>query len=188
MKRLVLTAKEARDLAAGALAEIRRPFKQANDSVPAFYRASVGGSPDRAKAVFPDGSGKGWIAWWGGGQFTAEQTARLYPGNQGVPCPFGTASDLLWCAETWALETLPPDGERVVWQSDRGAAWHELPSFLGKPFYLDSDHEPASPWKRAATMPRWASRFTLRLAAVRVERVGDVWTWIGAVERVEGAK
>ena len=194
MKRLILTAQEARDLAAGTLAEIRRPFRNPNP---------VG---DHPKAIFPDGSGKGWVAWWGRGPFTAEWTRRAYPGNQGVPSPFGAPGDLLWCAESWrsweqdcnddhdgmpcgahchqvyvAYETTPKRGYRPV--PDRAAI-----TYLHESTPVTDDPRLCGPWKRAVTMPRWASRFTLRLAAVRVERVGDVWTWIGAVERMEGAK
>lgn len=95
MTRAVLTATEARAHAEGTLTEIRRPFDEANDSVPADFRARFGGAPDAASAVFPDGSGKGWIAWWTTAPVTAEQTARLYPGAHGIVPALGQPGTVL---------------------------------------------------------------------------------------------
>ena len=106
--------------------EIRQPFTQANDSVPEHYRKQLGRKPDAAEVVFFDGSGKGWIAWWGRGPFTAEMTRDIYRGNEGVKPPLGQPGD-------WT----EVDGERV------------------------------------------------RIAAVRVDRVGDGWHWTYSVETAE---
>jgi len=37
--------------------------------------------------------------------------------------PYGQSGDRLWVRETWALEDCGNDGERVIWQADREAAW-----------------------------------------------------------------
>lgn len=183
---LVLTAEEVRVALDGKLTEIRRPFTEANDSVPAAYRKRVGGAPDFADAVFPDGSGAGWIAWWGRGPFSAEETARLYPAG-GVPCPFGAPGDLLFVQETWAAH----------WMYDNVSAEQARSTRPGDNRWYQADGEDApgscgcpavgrrGRWRDASTLLACDSRLALRNRGVRVERVDGVWTWIVAVERVD---
>lgn len=172
MKRLVLTAQEARDLAAGTLTEIRRPVADP----PRFWDFMDGldgvARPTGYQCVEPS---KGGVFIW------SVDCRNPLPNRLSV---FGAPGALLWCAETWILES-GLDGARVVWKADRGAAWVES-GHLGEVFYLDSNYHQGR-WRSSVEMPRWASRHTLRLTAVHAERIGDVWTWIGAVERVEGA-
>ncbi|RKH14333.1 hypothetical protein D7V97_03365 [Corallococcus sp. CA053C] len=85
-------------------------------------------------------------------------------------CPYGQPGDRLWVRETWGLEDGKDDGERVVWQADRAAAWR---SNLNDRFYLASDYAPTR-WRPSIHMPRWASRLTLDVASVRVERLHDI--------------
>lgn len=91
-------------------------------------------------------------------------------------CPYGVPGDLLWVRETCRAEELPRDGADYVRyfaddslkliDNTREAAerWHALRHYRGK---------------RGATvppihMPRWASRMTLRLTEVRVQRVQEI--------------
>jgi hypothetical protein len=95
---------------------------------------------------------------------------RWPAGRDPVPdCPFGRPGDRLWVRETWALEQLD-DGERVVWAADRAAAWR---SSMEDCFYLESSYEPER-WRSSIYMPRWASRLTLEVTGVRVERLQDI--------------
>lgn len=87
MTPLILTAAEAALAAADKLTEIRRPCDEANGILPGL----PAGVMDPAAAVFPDGAGTGWVAWWGRGPFSAEETVRVYPGAAGFQCPFGVA-------------------------------------------------------------------------------------------------
>jgi hypothetical protein len=72
--------------------------------------------------------------------------------TDGIPCPYGKPGDCLYVRETW---------------SDRGDM---------RPFYR-ADQEPYLPyggrWKPSIHMPRWASRITLEVESVRVERLND---------------
>lgn len=88
-------------------------------------------------------------------------------------CPYGAPGDRLWVRETWALEDCGEDGKRVVWQADRAAAWAMPRSELGETYYLPSDHAPDR-WRPSIHMPRWASRLTLEVTDVRVERLQAV--------------
>lgn len=66
-------------------------------------------------------------------------------------CPYGVPGDRLWVRETWAALH---EGERV-------AVYRESSDFEG-------------PWRPSIFMPRWASRITLELLEVRVERLQDI--------------
>jgi hypothetical protein len=78
-----------------------------------------------------------------------------------VRCPYGTPGDLLWLRESWHDRT------------DRPASMHD-PSLV----CYAADGEPAEPsrWRKRPSihMPRWASRLTLRVTDVRVERVQEI--------------
>jgi len=79
-----------------------------------------------------------------------------------IKCPYGKPGDLLWVRETWGLyDTQPKDGP-------------------GKAllFYRASDGESYELryqlWRPSIFMPRWASRITLKIINVRVERLQDI--------------
>ena len=77
-------------------------------------------------------------------------------------CPFGQVGDRLWVKETFLLD-------------DNG-----VPSHMGiqyfpvyKADYADGNYWEAK-WRPSIHMPRWASRITLDVVAVRVERVQEI--------------
>lgn len=72
-------------------------------------------------------------------------------------CPYGTRGSYLWVRETWRLGEEPYDcGDTSV---------H---------YRADPDECAGGPWRPAIYMPRCASRITLCITDVRVERVQDV--------------
>ena len=102
------------------------------------------------------------------------------------PCPYGQAGDHLWVRETFALEAqvetdqLPPhkDGRPVLssddpdmpgWTQCHYRATDKAPELA----YIDHDG-PHCRWKPAIHMPRWASRITLEVTGVRVERLQSI--------------
>lgn len=76
-----------------------------------------------------------------------------------LPCPYGIPGDLLWVRETWAQWTDGECAECCVYKAD------------GKPA-----NENFGPWRSPIHMPRWASRLTLEVTDVRVERVQEIST------------
>lgn len=84
---------------------------------------------------------------------------RLGPGY--IRSPFGETGDTMWVRETWMSgEYYPqyPGVRDVVYATDEdAAAW-------GK----------AHKWTPSIHMPRWASRITLKVKRVWVERVQDI--------------
>ncbi len=101
-----------------------------------------------------------------------------------VACPFGQAGDRLWVRETFVLENTddPPPGV----PTDIAGSEAEFGMFLF-PHYRATEPEPhivpsdlgdpyddRTRWSPAIFMPRWASRITLEITNVRIQRVQDI--------------
>ena len=71
-----------------------------------------------------------------------------------VLCPYGAPGDLLWVRETWA----PLKSGSVDFAAD----------------WSDTQKKFAGKWRPSIHMPRWASRITLEVKSVRVERLQDI--------------
>lgn len=111
-------------------------------------------------------------------------------------CPYGAVGDQLWVRETFAIETnfnlddeesYPPpfkDGRPVKRypESDDGewGAYWEQPHYRATDptpelDYPDNDTgAPMVKWQPSIHMPRWASRITLEIVSVRVERLDEI--------------
>lgn len=124
-----------------------------------------------------------WRTWWG----HPEGLAVGYSQD----CPYGQPGDLLWVRETFGFVSfeMAHGGARVDWTPDRPATKiAELP--FGKGFYSghviyaadgyfdwcdeDGYDTERSFWKPSIHMPRAASRITLRIKSVRVERLNQI--------------
>ena len=104
----------------------------------------------------------------------ASTFALLTAGDQGFEecaCPYGTVGDRLWVRETFFYENFMHD--QTVGEPDLpdGRYTHRLVHRASRPDYplAGSEH-----WKPSIFMPRWASRITLEITAVRVERLQDI--------------
>ncbi|WP_210448192.1 hypothetical protein [Pantoea ananatis] len=73
-------------------------------------------------------------------------------------CPFGAVGDRLWVRETWTHESI--DAEGGSYSPDYRVMANGQP--------LDGR------WRPSIHMPRWASRITLEITGVRVERLQDI--------------
>jgi hypothetical protein len=77
--------------------------------------------------------------------------------------PYGAPGDSLYARETWAW----PGEEQVIYRADPESAalverWKSDPNY------------PQVKWRPSIFMPRWASRITLKITDVRVERLHDI--------------
>lgn len=118
-----------------------------------------------ADAVYPAAE-SGWIAWQGltpPGPVLAEQTRQLY--RHGFPCPYGAPGDRLWVRETWRPCAVPQCSDTAICVEYRDSDYCKL----GHLATLNR-----SGWRPSIFMPRWASRITLEITDVRVERVQDI--------------
>ena len=82
--------------------------------------------------------------------------------------PYGLPGDLLWVRETWQ-QTRPRrrDGERFILRTPGKG--------LGDVHYAaDAERDEPPKWRPSIHMPRWASRITLEVTEVRVERVQEI--------------
>ncbi|MEG4686514.1 hypothetical protein UXP70_16505 [Enterobacter cloacae] len=91
----------------------------------------------------------------------------LVPGNSPIAdchlffqehcCPFGTVGDRIWVRETFCAV---PD--------------HEEPAGCSALLYAADGNGPYGKWTPSIHMPRWASRLTLEITGVRVERLASI--------------
>lgn len=86
--------------------------------------------------------------------------------------PFGVPGDRLWVRETWCFAHPEyHDQAEGVRRGDRPVR-DEMPWWC---HYAATDDDVDEPkWSPSIHMPRWASRITLRVTSVRVERVQDI--------------
>lgn len=120
-------------------------------------------------------------------------------------CPFGVPGDRLWVREKWSVVThaFSDEGSMIDYVPDRPVkAVHEKPFgngyYSGHAIYAadgdftwcdeDGCADGISRWKTSSQMPRWASRITLEVTAVRVERLQDISERDAAAEGVEQLK
>jgi hypothetical protein len=97
--------------------------------------------------------------------------------NSEVRCPYGTPENKLWVRETWRpLWASLGEGTEVEYRSDSATVVHPV---CAKPLITDDR------WRPSIFMPRWASRLTLEITEVRVERLADISEEDARAEGVE---
>jgi len=129
---------------------------------------------------------------------------------QPVPCPYGQPGDRLWVRETWAY--FDPDGSGEDYDSDHNDDGKAGPCGVYRAEMLQDGHPlrdywrrriaykatfaeqkygmgPVGPskWRPSIHMPRWASRITLEVTGVRVERLLDISEADAIAEGIERA-
>ncbi|QTP60896.1 morphogenetic protein [Billgrantia antri] len=113
-------------------------------------------------------------------------------------CPYGQPGDRLWVRETWGKvqmthlmsptpgrveEALTYRAGRLVWKSEDRP---ESGSFDSWPVSWSDDHQPSDGrWRPSIHMPRWASRITLEIVSVSVERLKEISEADAEAEGVE---
>ena len=141
---ILFSAPMVRALLAGTKTQTRRAVKP-----PDLARDKVGG-PELWT---------GFMGWQSAAAVLADQSLSA---NKQTRCPYGMPGDLLWCRESFSgphhQERHPPRD------------WHTL-----DPIHYWADGNPSEgDWTRPRPgmfMPRWASRITLEVTEVRVERL-----------------
>lgn len=139
----------------------------------------------------------------------------MYGHGEWVKCPFGRPGDRLWVRETWATcaavspstdAPLPvTNGDRLIeepttWVDEKGRTrWRydgkvvvyrattEVEFCDGDGFMGDNaDRSDMPRWRPSIHMPRWASRLTLEVLDVRVERLQSITEEDAAAEGMDG--
>lgn len=105
-------------------------------------------------------------------------------------CPYGIARDRLWVRETFVLENTyeyhgdhdaPNDGRPIQKHQDGDGGFWLIPHYRATepepnivPYDKLGGDDDRTRWTPAIYMPRWASRITLEITSVRVERLQDI--------------
>ncbi len=153
---IIFSAPMVRAILAGAKTQTRRVMK------PQFAADAV---PAEMPATDPIG---GWVVGGHSGVWWCDAAAN--PDDARL-CPYGQPGDRLWVREAWAIphscDHLKPstitviDGGRTLLAQRR--VYYEATEGLGGLRKRPSIY-----------MPRWASRITLEVTGVRVERLQDI--------------
>ncbi len=88
--------------------------------------------------------------------------------DEGYTCPFGAIGDRLWVRETWARYNIDQYSHDMAYRAT-----------------IPDDWPKEGRWRPSIHMPRWASRITLEITGVRVERMYDISEVDARAEGVE---
>lgn len=96
------------------------------------------------------------------------------PDDAWLPCPYGAAGSRLWVKETWGLHTYHDETD---WE--RGSVRSRTEDEIRQQYRLAyrADWGPLQEgcfWRPSIFMMRWASRITLDVVSVRVERLHEI--------------
>ncbi|MCD2482085.1 hypothetical protein LRN34_15045 [Enterobacter kobei] len=98
--------------------------------------------------------------------------------NEGFTCPFGAVGDHIWVRETFQG---PLVSEELFEEYSAYPEKFENPEYCEyaadggpRPEYCDLDDNLRHGWRPSIHMPRWASRLTLEITSVRVERLNGI--------------
>ena len=123
--------------------------------------------------------------WWAETEAEQRLAAEYYPSTHGRGCPYGIPGDHLWVRETFILEEtdeVPTDGRPYREMEEPGEFGQLLvPHYRATesephivPLDLSDSYDDRTRWHPSIHMPKWASRITLEVTGVRVERVQDI--------------
>jgi hypothetical protein len=117
--------------------------------------------PDAAPVEMPKTTPEGWVVGGHSGVWWCDAAANP---DDAIRCPYGVPGDRLWVRETWSQNEDQLSETRMdtsyVYRAD------------GERRALDNGVE--KPWRPSIHMPRRASRITLEITGVRVERLQDI--------------
>jgi len=130
-----------------------------------MVRAILDGRKTQTRRIMKRNS-SGRVQWKGKQWHIQDENAFL-------ACPYGQPGDRLWVKETWQCAVVSEgikgigykatyDDERNWFKAKTGPEWDRL---------WDKHQDK---WRPSIFMPRWASRITLEIAAVRVERLQEI--------------
>ena len=175
MKPIFFNDEMVRAILSGRKTQTRRPLKPQPDSV-----------HDGA----PYWNIGGYRAW----EFLKNSPNILRKGSVNpFKCPFRKVGNLLWVRETFCLEYQAECDQPPPFEDNRPVRWEHEVSHLDPEWtyrwiqphyratdptpalaYEDTDGEPTVKWKPSIHMPRWASRITLEITDIRIERVQEI--------------
>ncbi len=149
---ILFSCEMVRQILAGNKTQTRRVIKCTGQARKECAGAPYLAKPQSDKLIYREGCAWDSIPW------------RTLPISK---CPYGGPSDRLWVRETFCCDDNEyPNGnkeEMKNWMIYRASPPNPYTADNWKGYWLPSIH-----------MPRWASRITLEITNVRVERVQDI--------------
>ena len=136
----------------------------------------------RAIKAQPNATHDGEPYWFIGGYrvwgYRPATAVPLRAGGNPMPCPYGQPGDRLWVRETF-VQGWPHNENGCPDQFDEDgnerpmSTWYRAsnPELI---WCTDGENDERTPWRPSIHMPRWASRITLEITAVRVDRLQDI--------------
>jgi hypothetical protein len=101
-----------------------------------------------------------------------------------LACPYGAPGDQLWVRETWC-SAYARGCWGTVFAADEAFIQGKRAHEKGAHFNAESKDQTYR-WKPSIHLPRWASRITLEVTEVRVQRLQDISEEDAAAEGVAG--
>lgn len=165
VKSMIFNADMVRALLEGRKTQTRRPLKNQPKSVEYWKHGEPTDDTSISCACLRDEFGKGWL-------------------NCGIFKSPYSVGDLLYVRETFRCNGWAADVATIFYKASERKSYtemHELFPVEGK-----KQLKVSSVWTPSIHMPRWASRLTLKVTGVRVERVQDISEQDAAREGFEG--
>jgi len=166
---IIFSGPMVRAILEGRKTQTRRVVK-----LPGRMEVAALATPDEWNAGRADSRMRTWHDW------NDESKARYHlvrlgtGGVAGIPCPYGIPGDRLWVRETWCQPTTqhlnlthPARAHQVLYAADDGRERHEN---LMNWYQRNRDFK----WRPSIHMPRWASRITLEVTGVQVQRLREI--------------
>jgi hypothetical protein len=88
-----------------------------------------------------------------------------------VKCPFGKVGDRIWVRETFRVMGCATDVARLMYKASDRSSFTESTKTVP---VGTCTKQPSQNWTPSIHMPRWASRITLQISDVRVERLNAI--------------
>ncbi|WP_059265020.1 hypothetical protein [Acinetobacter baumannii] len=95
----------------------------------------------------------------------SEPSLKYYIDNS---CPFGQVGDHLWVRETFSYALNEDDH---ICDKDGNSVWDVKDAHI---YFAASEINVEGKWMPSIHMPRWASRFSLEITNIRVERLNEL--------------
>lgn len=157
-----------------------------------MLRAILSGAKTQTRRVVKPqlGPNADWVPWegigWKAQGIIADIPQEFRTGTGLLTCPHGVAGDRLWVRETWRPYSDDDLFDSIRYAADGAIQKPQIEdSNIGLRFSEDCDRWGKHGANRSPIhMPRWASRITLEITDVRVERVQDISEADAAAEGV----
>lgn len=185
---ILFSAPMVRALRDGSKTQTRRVVKVRNEQPPAWATFAQEGQMLTTSGSCPSG-----LFYWSEEQAPTGplKTLQRWPlspphhpmagDHYWTPCPYGKPGDRLWVRETHA----PRADCLATWDRSMAEGFNRMGVEEICYQATTTPRDWVSKWRPSIHMPRWASRLTLEIVSVRVERLQDISE---ADARAEGAR